>query len=199
MKLLVADPGEEREAFRDALGKLAATIGDLQGQVERAGGEAVIGERSLTALSGLFAEAGGLYFEQRRSAALHAAIEAAHPFVVGATEILGDSGQAARTALLARTVAQDLNEAEREMARVATGSASRGAVKSAQNKVFEAHREYLDAASTLSSFASVREAHEAMLNAARSGLAAEDLLVLAEKLTILASRVDETIEAIDEE
>lgn len=199
LTLLVADPGEDRAAFRDALANLATTIGDLQGQAERAGGKVLVDRESLTAISGLFAEAGGLYFERRRSETLREAIEAAHPFVVGATEVLGQSSREASTALLARTVAQDLNEAEREMVRVANAAPSRGAVKSAQDRVFEAHREYLDAASTLSSFASVREAHEAMLNAARSGLAAEDLIVLAEKLTILASRVDETIETIDRE
>ena len=199
LRLLIADPGEDRETFRDALGNLATTIGALQGQVERAGGSELIDRESLTVISGLFAEAGGLYFEQRRSETLREAIEATHPFVVAATEILGESGQDARTALLARTVARDLNEAEREMDSAVQGSPSRSAVKSAQDRVFDAHREYLAAASTLSSFGSVREAHEAMLNAARSGLAAEDLIVLAEKLTILASRVDETIETIDQE
>lgn len=198
LALLAGDFKKDEKAFSDAVGSLAANIGNLQGQIERAGGAAVVDKKSLGALAGLAAEAGKLYFEHRRWKVLRETIAAAHPLVVGATEILSEADSAARTAILAQTVAGNLNDAELNMAQVARGSPSASQVKAAQKKVFDAHREYLQAASLLSSFGGVREAHEAMLNATQSGLDTEDLITLAEKLTALAGKVDAAIEAFDE-
>lgn len=200
LRLLFADASADKKAFSKAVGGLATAIGGLQGEIERASGAKGVNTKALGAVATLISEAGSLYFEYERSRVLRKIIKESHPMVVAATEILDESSDNARTALLLQTVFDEMNNADNSLRDLlATGSASKSKIRKAQDRVFKAHRDFLTAASVTSAFGKIRDAHSAMVKAANEGMSTADLAALAEQLIALAGRVDEAVKILEEE
>ena len=196
--LLAADATEDKAAFTTSVNQLGTSLGALDGAVRTALGEGQGNDAAhIGAVAGLVAQAGGLYFEQRRASALKAIIIDADPVVQRATEVLADADDALGFYYQAG-LAQALLKARRDATEtVHRADASDEEVAAAYDDLLEALEAYNRYGEDIHTFQAIGAAHAKLAQAARKGASAQELQAAIEAIIDLAASAHTVLAASD--
>jgi hypothetical protein len=196
--LLAADPSDDQAAFRQSVTALGTSLGSLDGAVRKlAGAQGGDTASRLAPVAAFMADAGSLYFAQRRAAALKRVVIASDPLVQEATRLLGAADD--RLALYDRTaLGKALMTAQTQASAVANDpSSSTADVRAAQDKLFAALAAYNAQDATTKPFRAIGNAHAKLAEAARKGASAAEMQQAIEAVIQLAGAADAAVKAVE--
>jgi hypothetical protein len=195
---LAADSTADQAAFAQAVQSLGTSVGNLDGAV-RAATRAPPGQdgAKIGAVAALLADAGNLYFAQRRAAALKRIVIASDPVVQDATRLL--SGVDDRLQLYYRSeLASVLLSAQANASAVAgTPSSSTQDVRAAQDALFQALAAYNNQGADTLRYKAIGEAHGKLAAAARRGASPAELRDAISAVVQLAATAGTTIHTLE--
>ncbi|HEY0085488.1 MAG TPA: hypothetical protein VGB65_06220 [Allosphingosinicella sp.] len=196
--VLAADSTSDRAAFSQALQALGTSVGNLDGAV-RAAAKAPPRQdgAKIGAVATLLADAGNLYFAQRRAAALKRIVIASDPVVQEATALL--SGVDDRLQLYYRAeLASALLSAQANASMVAgTPTSSTQDVRTAQDALFQALAAYNNQGADTLRYKAIGEAHAKLAAAARRGASPAELRDAISAVVQLAATAGTTIHTLE--
>ncbi|HEY0028005.1 MAG TPA: hypothetical protein VGC35_09065 [Allosphingosinicella sp.] len=196
--VLAADSSADQAAFSDAMQALGTSVGNLDGAV-RAAAKAPPGQDGarIGAVATLLADAGNLYFAQRRAAALKRIVIASDPVVQDATRLL--SGVDDRLQLYYRSeLASALLSAQASASAVAgTPGSSTQDVRAAQDALFQALAAYNNQGADTLRYKAIGEAHAKLAAAAGRGASAAELRDAISAVVQLAATAGTTIHTLE--
>jgi hypothetical protein len=196
--LLAADPSEDQAAFSQSVTSLGTSLGSLDGAVRKlAGAKGGDAGSRLAPVAAFMADAGSLYFANRRAQALKRLVVASDPLVQEATGLLAQADD--QLALYTRApLGQALMTAQTEASAVAGNPASSTAeVRAAQDKLFAALAAYNALDATTKPFRAIGNAHAKLAEAARKGASAAEMQQAIEAVIRLAGEADAAVKAIE--
>jgi hypothetical protein len=194
---LAADPTQDQAAFSQAMQSLATSVGNLDGAV-RAATRAPPGQdgAKLGAVASLLADAGNLYFAQRRAAALKRIVIASDPVVQDATRLLSGVDDRLQLYYRAELAAALLRAQDNASATAASPTASTADVRAAQDTLFQALAAYNNQGADTLRYRAIGEAHAKLAAAARRGASAGELKAAIEAVVQLAATADRTVHTL---
>jgi hypothetical protein len=194
---LAADSSQDQAAFTQSVTGLATAVGGLDGAIRTATGAAAGQDGArINAVASLLAEAGNLYFAQRRAAVLKQVVIAADPTVQAAANLL--SGVDDRVQLYYRAeLASALLKAQDHASAVASSPTSTVAdVRAAQDALFEQLAAYNSQGADTLRFRAIGEAHSKLARAAQAGASPGELKAAIEAIVHLAGTAGAAAEAL---
>ena len=198
--LLASDSSADQAAFGSSVTALGNSLGGLDAAVRKAAGaEPATAGPQISAVASLMAEAGSLYFEQRRGRILKAIVIRADPIVQQATNLLSgvdDRLQLYYRADLARTLLATQDAAS---AVAASPASSEVDVRAAQDKLFATLAQYNAQGADTLRFQAIGAAHAKLAQAARKGASAQEMAAAIEAIIHLAGTADATVNAFKDD